>query len=214
MARRALIAFVGLVWLPGHASWGHGAERAPGPKPGPPPATAVAPSRLFYYQWSGTSPGADFTATSLFACEMDLVKREVRVFARSAQHPQKMLPYGRAEIIKLLAGEAWKPLAEPRADVLRAAARAWLATDPPKSYEKHGALGTEDGFCEILTVVCGQGERAAEINPHGHDFAKGPPPEWYVLLSALQLFSGIAQAQGRLYPPSPVRAIPVVPKKP
>ena len=146
MIGRTLVALVGLLSLPGCWGRGHGVESGPGAKPGPPPA--AAPTRLFYCTWSGTSPGAGFTSTSLLACEMDLAKRHVRALSRTAQHPQKMLPYDRTEIIKLLAGEAAQPLTEPRADVLRAAARAWLATDPPKSYDEPHGLGTEDGFSE------------------------------------------------------------------
>jgi len=122
-----------------------------------------------------------------------------------------MLPYDPQEVTRLLGREPWRSLSEPRAKVLRAAAVAWLRTDPPQSYEQYLALGTEDGYCETLTVSRDRGERSARINPRGSDFRKRPPPEWYVLISAIRQFSGVPHRTVSHASPTP--AMPATPPR-
>jgi len=160
----------------------------------PPAGVSHQPvEHVFFYCWSGTSPGAGFTRTSLTAIEVDLVGKRMRALASSARAPSAMLPHQQEEIEALLARSPWQPLAPERAQGLADMARLWLRTDPPPVYNRPMGLGREDGFAEGLVVRSGSQEREVKVNPHGAarpgDRAF-PPPEWYALQAYLASLAG------------------------
>jgi len=148
---------------------------------------ASGPQRVFYYAWSGVSPGADFTFTSVRAFEIDLAGRRIRGLCQSASAPDPMLPHEEEKITGLLDARPWRALSQDEVEGLRHFLMAWLKTDPPATYDEGHNLGTEDGYAERLTVYFAQGRRTTRINPRAGYSPDGkglPPTQWRELLAA------------------------------
>ena len=114
---------------------------------------ASAPDyRLKYKSWSGTSPGADFTHTSLSFVDLDLKRSRIRRIWKSARRPDPMLPHDDATIAKLIAKVPWVKLTPEQVSGFRESIRAWLDTTPPTAYNSPMGLGREDGHVTSLSV--------------------------------------------------------------
>jgi hypothetical protein len=144
--------------------------------------------RLTYKSWSGTSPGAGFTHTSLNFVELDLPNSKIRMIWKSATHPDPMLPYDDANIARLIEKSSWTQLAPEEASSLRGCIRAWLDTNPPATYNSPMQLGREDRYITSLSVTWGANTVSTTINPRSgyrKDDPLNPPEEWKVLLESL-----------------------------
>ena len=151
------------------------------------PDSAAAPQRVFYYAWSGTSPGAGFTFTSLRTFEIDLAAGRIRGIQQTASAPDPMLPHEEEKVVGLLDARPWRVLSPDEIEELRHFILAWLQTDPPATYDEGHSLGTEDGYAERLTVYFAQGRRTTRINPQAGYSPDGkglPPTQWRELLAA------------------------------
>ncbi len=159
-------------------------------EPGAPAASPVATERalrVFYYQWSGKSPGAGFTRTSISAFEIDLVRQRIRHLDTTAAAPEPMLPSQKDRIIELVASRPWVPLARQEADLYLELTTRWLETDPPASYVVERRLGREDGWSEELTVSFKDSARSTGIVPRRGGSARegsAPPSAWTDLVAA------------------------------
>jgi len=148
--------------------------------------------RVFYYAWSGMSPGAGFTFTSLRAFEMDLASGRIRGFQQTASAPDPMLPHEEEKITGLLNAQPWRTLSPDEVEGLRHFLLAWLKTDPPAAYDEPRGLGHEDGYVERLTVYSEAGKRTTVINPRGAFPPEGIPlpRQWRALLAAASACAG------------------------
>jgi len=163
---------------------------------------ASDPQRVFYYAWSGVSPGAGFTFTSVRAFEIDLTGRRIRGLRQSASAPGPMLPHEEEKITGLLDARPWRTLSPDEVEGLRHFLVAWLKTDPPAVYDEPRGLGHEDGYVEQLTVYSEAGKRTTVINPRGGfspDGKGSPPPEWREFLAAA-MACAFDQRTGNLQP--------------
>ena len=157
------------------------------------PDSAAAPQRVFYYAWSGVSPGAGFTFTSLRTFEIDLAAGRIRGIQQTACAPDPMLPHEEEKITGPLDARPWRTLSPDEVEGLHHFLVAWLKTDPPASYEEPRGLGIEDGYVERLTVYSEAGKRTTVINPRGglSPVGKGsPPPEWRELIAVATACAG------------------------
>jgi len=151
-------------------------------------APTLPPYTCSYVRWEGASPGAGFTATALHVVEGDLRTRRVRIFRRTARHPDPMLPYEPAAIRALIDAQPWQSLDDARAAELAQALSSWTATKPPAVYNSPRGLGTEDGYLEMLTVTLRDTLITTRINPRGGyrpDDPTHPPAAWTELLQTL-----------------------------
>jgi len=154
---------------------------------------ASGPQRVFYCAWSGVSPGAGFTFTSLRTFEIDLVAGRIRGIQQTAGAPDPMLPHEEEKVVGLLDTRPWRVLSPDEIEELRHFIVAWLQTDPPATYDEGHNLGTEDGYAERLTVYFAQGRRTTRINPqagHSPDGKGLPPTQWRELLAAAMACAG------------------------
>ena len=140
---------------------------------------------LSYLVWSGTSPGAGFTSTTLHVVEIDLPARRARVFRKQALAPNPMLPYDDAGINKLIADSTWFPLTSAQVEQIRLLITTWKNTAPPAEYDQFRALGREDGYREQLTVSDDYTTTKTAINPRGHSADRTLPQEWVNLIKAI-----------------------------
>jgi len=143
---------------------------------------------LRYRQWSGVSPGAGSSHTSLIAVELDLSKSKMRKLWKSASRPTPMLPHDEAGTVKLLADIPWTDISKEDAVKFSSLIQAWLATKPPAAYNSPMALGREDGFLTELSVSWGTNTVATELNPRGGYSPRDPlrpSKEWRELTDAL-----------------------------
>lgn len=150
-------------------------------------------SCLLYYRWSGTSPGAGFTHTSLAAIEVDLRSGRFRRITRTANAPQPMLPWERAAIGEFLHREEWQQLAPLRSKHLAALVATWLETAPPEKYVQPRGLGIEDGYVEQMAVEAGGRRAVVTVDPRGGyrpDDPLLPPPQWRALVAFLDAIAG------------------------
>jgi len=147
---------------------------------------ASDPQRVFYYVWSGVSPGAGFTFTSLRAFETDLASGRIRGFQQTARAPDPMLPHEEDKITGLLNAQPWRKLSPDEIEGLCHFLLAWLKTDPPAAYDEPRNLGHEDGYVERLTVYFEAGDRTTAVNPRGAFPPDGiqPPRQWREFLAA------------------------------
>ena len=122
-------------------------------------------NRILYHRWTGTSPGAGFTATRLNACELDLTRARIRRLSCTARSPQAMLPHEQDQVLKLLKAMPWTSLSCCQIDEYRNTVPAWLKTKPPDVYNIPKGLGREDGYVETLTVFAGKTQRTTRVNP-------------------------------------------------
>ena len=147
---------------------------------------------LRYTVWSGTSPGADFTRTSLKVIELDLPHSRIRHFWRIATAPSPMLPHTSAKIDRLIATSPWVDLKSEEVIHLKSLIKDWIETNPPEEYNKFMALGREDGYVENLSVSWNEKELTISINPRGgglQDDPLRPPCEWQDLIQKLIAFA-------------------------
>jgi len=156
------------------------------------PDSAAAPQQVFYYAWSGTSPGAGFTFTSLRTFEIDLAAGRIRGIQQTAGAPDPMLPHEEEKVAALLNSRPWKTLSPDEVEGLRYFLLAWLKTDPPAAYDEPRGLGHEDGYVERLTVYSEAGKRTTVINPRGAFPPEGIPlpRQWRALLAAASACAG------------------------
>jgi len=142
--------------------------------------------RVFYYAWSGVSPGAGFTFTSVRAFEIDLRGDRIRGLRQTATAPDPMLPGEEEKIAALLDAQPWRTLSPDEVEGLRHFLLAWLKTDPPAAYDEPRNLGNEDGYVERLTVYSEDGKRTTAVNPRAAFPPDGiqPHPEWRELIAA------------------------------
>jgi len=149
----------------------------PQTKPPDQPAKPLPPDaerpqiRLVYYQWAGSSEGADFTITSLSTFELDLAKAKLRILRRAAKAPNPMIPREEKSILAELEAQPWRELSAEQYERLRKATEDWLNTKPPKEYAQEMGLGTEDGHAEAMTVYRGADVLRVSVNPRpgGYD---------------------------------------------
>ena len=143
---------------------------------------------LKYKSWTGISPGAGFTFTSLQYVELDLAKSRIRRFWKSASHPNPMLPRDDSEIEQLIAEVPWTDLTPEQADSYRNLIGDWLKTEPPPIYHSVMALGREDGHVTRVTVRWGPNAVTTALIP-SRGYRKGdpllPPKEWEDMLNLL-----------------------------
>ncbi len=160
--------------------------RAGRQEPAESPVAIERPLRVFYFQWSGKSPGGRFTRTSISAFEIDLVRQRIRHLDTTSAAPEPMLPSQKDRIIELVASRPWVPLARQEADLYLELTTRWLETDPPAAYVVERRLGREDGWSEELTVSFKDSARSTGIVPrHGGSAREGsaPPSAWTDLVA-------------------------------
>ncbi len=161
--------------------------RAVRQEPAESPVATERPLGVFYYQWSGKSPGGGFTRTSIVAFEIDLVRQRIRHLHTTAAAPEPMLPSQKDSIIELVAFRPWVPLARQEADMYLQLTTRWIETDPPASYVVQRRLGREDGWSEELTVSFQDSARSTGIVPRRGGSAQegsAPPTAWTDLVAA------------------------------
>ena len=154
---------------------------------------AKAPDYILEYTvWTGTSPGAGFTRTSLKVIELDLPRSRIRHFWRIASAPSPMLPYSKVKIDRMIATLPWEKLKGEEVSHLKSLIKGWVETNPPKEYNKFMALGHEDGYVEKLSVSWSEKEVTTNINPRrgwSQDDPLRPPREWQDLIQKLVTFT-------------------------
>jgi hypothetical protein len=136
---------------------------------------AEAPSRLLYYRWSGSSPGAGFSSTSLSGFELDLENQRARKLQKHARRPQPMLPYAENQTVALIEREKWEPLSKEDYGSIKSAVSAWLRTRPPDAYSRPQGLGTEDGYAESIITFFGDAKRVTKFVPRAVGRPNEPP---------------------------------------
>ncbi len=143
---------------------------------------------LQYLCWSGTSPGAGFTSTSLHVVEVDLNSKRLRRLRKRAQAPEPMLPHDKKGITRLMRTVDWKDLSSAHVDKIRELTSAWIGSEPPPRYNDPKGLGGEDGYLERLCVTWGTDSLTTEINPRG-GFSPNDPlrptREWIALIEMI-----------------------------
>lgn len=143
---------------------------------------------LKYTVWTGTSPGANFTFTSLKVIELDLPRSRIRHFRRFASAPSPMLPHTNQEVDKLVAASPWVKLKSDEVMHLKSLVKGWIETNPPEEYNKFMALGNEDGYLETLAVSWNEKEVTIIINPrrgYSPNDPLRPPREYQNLIQKL-----------------------------
>jgi hypothetical protein len=99
-----------------------------------------------------------------------------------------MLPHAEKGIVALVEQEKWEPLSEERLAPIKRAVLAWLRTGPPKVYNRPQALGTEDGYAEVIITYFGREKNETTFNPRAGfraDDPLWPPPEYDALIEAV-----------------------------
>lgn len=161
-------------------------------------APLSSPYHLRYKSWSGTSPGAGFTSTSLTVVEVNLPAGKIRKLKSFARRPEAMLPYDDRSISGLMGKVPWQGLTAEKAEAFDKLIRAWLATSPPAIYNSPMALGKEDGHLTQLSVSWDTKTITTKLNPRGDFSADGPPrppEEWKGLVDSL-----VGSERGRFEP--------------
>ena len=160
-----------------------------------------SPYHLRYKSWSGVSPGAGFTHTSLIVVDLNLPERKIRKLIRSASRPDAMLPHADRSISVLLGRVPWQDLPAEKVEAFDTLIRAWLATSPPSTYNSPMGLGREDGHMTQLSVSWDTNTITTKLNVRGGisaDDPLRPPKEWKGLVDSLV---GLRQAEiGELRP--------------
>ncbi|MCI0362302.1 MAG: hypothetical protein L0Y44_02055 [Phycisphaerales bacterium] len=144
---------------------------------------------LKYVAWSGVSPGAGFTSTSLHVVEVDLGAKRARRLNKSASAPEPMLPHDEKGISELARSVDWVSLSPEHAERFEKLTEMWLGTKPPARYNDPKGLGREDGYHESLSVEWATDSVSTEINPRAGftpDDPLRPPNEWRQLILALR----------------------------
>lgn len=155
------------------------------PRQAPPASYA-----LRYVLWSGVSPGAGFTSTSLDVVEIDLGARRARRLRTSASVPEPMLPRDERGVSELLRATGWVSLSSSQAEKLDDLIRAWLRTRPPPRYKDHRVLGREDASFEKLSIAWGAGSVSTEMDLRAGvspDDPLRPSKEWRELILAIRM---------------------------
>ena len=148
---------------------------------------------LEHRQWSGTSPGAGFTHTSLSVVQLDLVRGKKRRIVKSARRPDPMLPHDDDGIARILEDVPWRELSDTEIQKYDQLIQAWIATNPPATYNEPMTLGREDGYLSQLVVSWGTKSVTTRLNVRGgfsSDDPLRPPQEWRALLDALHGTTG------------------------
>lgn len=143
---------------------------------------------LQYHRWSGMSPGAGFTRTTLNAVEIDFTTNRFRRFDAIAKAPEPMLPWQVQEIARCLQGQEWQDLDDEQAAQLTAIVRRWLQTEPPTTYNQPRVLGREDGYAEELAATLSDGKHSLSTNPRSGFTPNDPlrpPLQWQALIDSL-----------------------------
>ncbi|MFH1435049.1 MAG: hypothetical protein ABIJ56_04955 [Pseudomonadota bacterium] len=167
-------------------------DKEPAKKPAalnPEPSEPQTPAYYLRYKiWTGVSPGAGFTFTSVKAVEVNMDKGEKRRILEYASRPDPMLPHDDEGVAKLLAKASWFDLEPGEKEELDGLIRAWLATSPPPAYNDSRGLGREDGYVEELSVTLDGKTVTTRINPragYALDDPLRPPWEWTELTTEL-----------------------------
>lgn len=158
MPRRLLCMLGGLVLV---ACCGRPCEQAP--------STAYherrGPVYIVIYEWTGYSPGAGFTYTSLWGREVELGRQFERSFVEVARQPKSMIDAPGETIPEPMIEEAWRPMDADEAKRLLALVDAWLATGPPSTCDFHAPGGREDGYLMRFRLRTVDAEYSVRANP-------------------------------------------------
>lgn len=134
-----------------------------------PPASPrpVEPVRVQICEWHAQSPGAGFTRTSQWACDVDLRRHLKRTIDQTARRPEPMIADPGESVPPELLAEGWRPMDDDEVKRLRAAIDAWLATSPPEVCEFYTAgRGREDGFMMRFRLQTDDATYIVHANPN------------------------------------------------
>lgn len=126
------------------------------------PADAV---HILYYEWLGSSPGADFTRTDLHAVEIDFIAGQRRTVRLVARRPEPMIDRPGEEPPSVLEAEPWMPLPPEEDDVIRAAVRSWLEASPYATSDHQRAVGRESAYMLRFSLRAVDRTYRVRVNP-------------------------------------------------